>query len=80
MEIAQVTPTLIIFIMKNFSNTDQRDVLLICFHAWTHNRTRNKNVIKEMANEIEKRNEGFLIYQDENGVARVKTHKGTAPL
>ena len=24
-----------------------------------------------MANEIEKRNEGFLIYQDENGVARV---------
>ena len=32
-----------------------------------------------MANEIEKRNEGFLIYQDENGVARVKTHKGSPP-
>lgn len=24
-----------------------------------------------MANEIEKRNEAFLIYQDENGIARV---------
>ena len=24
-----------------------------------------------MANEIEKRNEPFLIYQDENGIARV---------
>ena len=24
-----------------------------------------------MANEIEKRNEAFLIYQDENGLARV---------
>ena len=28
-----------------------------------------------MANEIEKRNEGFLIYQDENGVARVNLHQ-----
>lgn len=24
-----------------------------------------------MANEIEKRNEAFLVYQDENGIARV---------
>ena len=24
-----------------------------------------------MANEIEKRNEAFLIYQDDNGIARV---------
>ena len=31
----------------------------------------NKNDIEDMANEIEKRNEAFLIYQDENGIARV---------
>ena len=31
----------------------------------------NENDIEDMANEIEKRNEAFLIYQDENGIARV---------
>jgi len=31
----------------------------------------NKNDIEDMANEIEKRNGTFLIYQDENGIARV---------
>ena len=31
----------------------------------------NKHDIEDMANEIEKRNEAFLIYQDENGIARV---------
>ena len=31
----------------------------------------NENEIEDMANEIEKRNEAFLIYQDENGIARV---------
>jgi len=30
----------------------------------------NENAIEDMANEIEKRNEAFLIYQDENGIAR----------
>ena len=41
----------------------------------TNNRTVNKNVIEDMANknnsELEKRNQAFLIYQDENGIARV---------
>ena len=31
----------------------------------------NENDIEDMANEIGKRNETFLIYQDENGIARV---------
>ena len=31
----------------------------------------NENDIEDMASEIEKRNEAFLIYQDENGIARV---------
>ena len=30
-----------------------------------------ENDIEDMANEIEKRNKAFLIYQDENGIARV---------
>ena len=41
----------------------------------TNNRTCNKIVIEDMAknehNELEKRNQAFLIYQDENGIARV---------
>ena len=31
----------------------------------------NKNDIEDMANEIGKRNGTFLIYQNENGIARV---------
>ena len=30
-----------------------------------------------MANEIEKRNEAFLIYQDENGIAQRNTYSPT---
>jgi hypothetical protein len=43
--------------------------------VFTNNRTCNKNLIGDMAkkenNELEKRNQAFLIYQDENGIARV---------
>jgi len=34
--------------MKKLSGT----VSMISFHAWTHNRTRNQKVIKNMANEM----------------------------
>ena len=41
----------------------------------TNNRTCNKTLLeiwqKKENNELEKRNQAFLIYQDENGIARV---------
>ena len=50
------------------------------FSRMDSQQNKKRKQYKDMANEIKKRNEGFPIYQDENGVARVKTHKGTAPL
>jgi hypothetical protein len=41
--------------------------------VFTNNRTCNKNLIGDMENknnnELGKRNQAFLIYQDENGIA-----------
>ena len=46
---------------------DRYSVTLLSIRQLNKKRKRYKN----MANEIEKRNEAFLIYQDENGIARV---------
>ena len=55
-------------LISNHCDTrDRYSVTLLSIRQLNKKRKHYKN----MANEIEKRNEAFLIYQDENGIARV---------